>query len=164
MQLLISDANILIDLEEGELLELLFQLPYQFSVPDILFAEELEAQHAHLPGMGLLLGELEPQAMVYAFELIQRVNGPSRNDCFALALAKQRNCPLLSGDQALRRVAEAEAVVVMGTIWLVEEMIHRDIISIEQARNAYLRMRANARRLPWDIALRRLDEWPPERP
>ncbi|MGG2398416.1 PIN domain-containing protein [Pseudomonas sp. SH1-B] len=164
MQLLISDANILIDLEEGELLELLFQLPYQFSVPDILFAEELEAQHAYLPDMGLLLGELESQAMVYAFELIQRVNGPSRNDCFALALAKQQSCPLLSGDQALRRVAAAEAVVVMGTIWLVEEMIHHDLISIERARNAYLRMRANARRLPWDNALQRLDEWPPERP
>ncbi|WP_342244736.1 PIN domain-containing protein [Pseudomonas sp. OTU5201] len=163
MQLLISDANILIDLEEGELLELLFQLPYQFSVPDILFAEELEAQHAHLPGMGLLLGELQPQAMMYAFELIQRVNGPSRNDCFALALAKQRNCPLLSGDQALRRVAEREEVVVRGTIWLVEEMIHCNIISIEQARTAYQRMRANARRLPWANALQRLDEWPQER-
>lgn len=37
MQLLISDANILIDLEEGELLNELFQLPYQFKVPDILF-------------------------------------------------------------------------------------------------------------------------------
>jgi hypothetical protein len=38
MQLLISDANILIDLEEGGLLEVFFRLPYQFSVPDILFA------------------------------------------------------------------------------------------------------------------------------
>lgn len=47
MQLLISDANILIDLEEGELLNELFQLPYQFKVPDILFFEELEDQHAH---------------------------------------------------------------------------------------------------------------------
>lgn len=61
MQLLISDANILIDLEEGELLGLLFQLPYQFSVPDILFAEELEAQHAHLPGMGLLSENWSPK-------------------------------------------------------------------------------------------------------
>ena len=42
MQLLISDANILIDMEEGELLPQMFQLPYNFSIPDILFYEELE--------------------------------------------------------------------------------------------------------------------------
>lgn len=69
MQLLISDANILIDLEEGELLNELFQFPYQFSVPDILFSEELEAQHAHLLAMGLILGELNSGSMAYALEL-----------------------------------------------------------------------------------------------
>ena len=45
MRLLIIDANILIDLEEGQLLEQFFQLPYNFRVPDILFSDELEAQH-----------------------------------------------------------------------------------------------------------------------
>ncbi|WP_223811888.1 PIN domain-containing protein [Pseudomonas oryziphila] len=55
MQLLISDANILIDLEEGELLAQLFTLPYQFTVPDILYFDELEAQHAHLLRLGLEL-------------------------------------------------------------------------------------------------------------
>ena len=53
MQLLISDANILIDLEEGELLAQLFALPYRFTVPDILYFDELEAQHAHCWACGL---------------------------------------------------------------------------------------------------------------
>lgn len=157
MQLLISDANILIDLEEGELLNELFQLPYQFSVPDVLFVEELEAQHSHLLGMGLALGELNPESMVYAMELTARVSGPSRNDCFALALAKQEQCPLLSGDLALRRAAQSEAVVVMGTIWLVEQLIQHQVITIPQAKAAYERMRANARRLPWDLAMKSLE-------
>lgn len=157
MQLLISDANILIDLEEGELLNELFLLPYQFSVPDILFFEELEAQHAHLLEMGLVLGELNSGSMVYALELTARVRGPSRNDCFALALAKQESCPLLSGDQALRKAAQHEAVVVVGTIWLVEQLIQHQIITVSKARAAYAKMRANARRLPWDIALRNLE-------
>lgn len=68
--LMISDANALIDLEEGELIEQLFKLPYD----------------------------------IY---------------CFALALAKSENCPLLSGDQALRKAADAEAVEVYGTIGLL---------------------------------------------
>lgn len=158
MQLLISDANILIDLEEGELLEQLFRLPYQFTVPDILFFEELEAQHGHLLRIGLALGELSSDTMLYASNLMARVRGPSRNDCFALALARQENCPLLSGDEALRHTARDEAVEVRGTLWVVEEMIQKQVITVGQAREAYDRMRANARRLPWTMAYQRLDD------
>lgn len=156
MQLLISDANILIDLEEGDLLNALFRLPYRFSVPDILFYEELEEQHPHLRQMGLRLLELTPSSMRYAFDLIQRTRGPSRNDCFALALAYQEQCPLLSGDQALRKAAEREAIEVRGTLWIVETLISHRIISVEGARAAYNRMKNNARRLPWDLAFKRL--------
>ena len=35
MQVLISDANILIDMEEAELIEKMFELPYLFTIPDI---------------------------------------------------------------------------------------------------------------------------------
>lgn len=159
MKLLISDANILIDIEEGQLLTHLFRLSYQFSMPDILFYEELEEQHAHLLERGLALGELDSQTMLYAHALIERVSGPSRNDCFALALAKQESCPLLTGDKALREVAVQENVEVMGTIWLVEQMVMEQIISVEQAENAYLLMRKNARRLPWKAALERLRDY-----
>lgn len=123
MQLLISDANILIDLEEGEVLERMFQLPYRFSVPDILFAEELESQHGYLLEMGLSQCELTPRSLQYAAGLIAHATGVSSNDCFALALAKQQRCPLLTGDQRLRAVAEREGVVVMGTIWVVNQLV-----------------------------------------
>ena len=84
MQLLISDANILIDLEEGQLIDLMFQLPYQFTIPDILFAEELEDEHNHLLEIGLTLSELTGETMTYAMELIPRYNRASR---MALACA-----------------------------------------------------------------------------
>ena len=44
MRLLISDANILIDMEVGGLTAAMFRLDgYRFAVPDVLFAEELAA-------------------------------------------------------------------------------------------------------------------------
>ena len=52
MLLLISDANILMDVEVGDLVAPMFSLGYQFAVPDILYYEELEEQHAHLLDMG----------------------------------------------------------------------------------------------------------------
>lgn len=152
MQLLISDANILIDLEEGQLIELMFQLPYRFSIPDILFFEELEEEHQHLTELGLTLSELSSETVSYAAELIPRYGQASRNDCFALALAAMQDCPLLTGDKALRKAAEAESVMVHGTVWLVEMMIKKQIITIDQARTAYRRMEAAGRRLPWSVA------------
>ena len=114
-QLLISDANILIDMEEGGLLEAMFQLPFDFATPDILFFEELEEEHAHLPDLGLALKEVSSESMMYAMQLTGTYTQASSNDCFALALAKQEQCPLLTGDMALRKAAEKEAAIVKGT-------------------------------------------------
>ena len=37
MRLLISDANILIDMEAGALMHTLFKLPMQFGIPDLRY-------------------------------------------------------------------------------------------------------------------------------
>lgn len=157
-QLLISDANILIDLEDGDLITELFKLPYQFQVPDMLFVDELEADHGYLLEHGLQLGELTSESMAEVEALVHRYKQPSRYDCFALVLAKQEGCPLLTGDQNLRKAAEQENVEVKGTLWIVETMIVHQVISIESARIAYTKMKASGRRLPWQQAEARLSE------
>ncbi len=53
MLLLISDANILIDMEVGNLMPVIFRLPYEIAVPDILFELELRERHSHLLEAGL---------------------------------------------------------------------------------------------------------------
>jgi len=158
VQLLISDANILIDLEEGRIIELMFRLPYRFSIPDILFEEEMSEEHGYLPGLGLTIAELSSEIVMCAEELIQRYNGPSRNDCFALALAKDRQCPLLTGDKDLRKAAEAEAVIVNGILWLMKQLINQKLITVAQAREAYQRMKDTGRRLPWTVVEAELQE------
>lgn len=159
MLLLISDANILIDMEVGELLEPMFRLQYQFSVPDVLFHEELADRHAHLVNKGL-------QAISMAAELVRQVETmahtytkTSRNDLFALVLAEHKQCPLLSGDKALRQAAEKVGVEVRGVLWLVEELVKTQHIDVQTARNAYKRMRLRGSRLPWDLAEQRLREF-----
>ena len=69
MKLLISDANILIDMEEGGLIESMFRLPETFAVPDILYEEELLAHHANLPGLGLQVLEISAEYMREAYRL-----------------------------------------------------------------------------------------------
>ena len=159
MRLLISDSNILIDIEVAGLTEVLFGLDHTFAVPDILYAEELAARHGRLPALGLEVMELAPEliATVEVWAAIYRA--ASRHDLSAMALAKDKGCPLLTGDRALREAAHQEAVTVRGTLWLMEELLHAGRIDLAQARSAYDKMRANGRRLPWqeiEASLRRI--------
>lgn len=148
----ISDANILIDVEVGGLLAPMFSLGYQFAVPDVLYFEELAERHAHWRDMGLIVKSLPAEGVARVQALSQKYKRPSRNDLFALALAEQAQCPLLTGDAALRSAAETERVEVKGTIWLVTEMVRKQCITAIVARVAYKTMQEQGRRLPWDVA------------
>ncbi len=154
MQLLISDANILIDMEEGGLLDLMFLLPYQFKVPDVVLDEELEEMAGRLRALSIQVGELDGDGMRHAIELSGKHKKVSRYDCIGLALAKQECCPLLTGDRALRAAASQEAVVVKGTVWLMEQLVVLGKLSVTEAEASIVRMREKGRRLPWEqIAL-----------
>ena len=143
MQLLISDTNIIIDLDVCGLLEPMFDLPFSFGVPDILYLEELEEAHGNLPGFGLQVMQLNSQS-------VSRVSAlTSANDLFALILAQQESCPLVTGDGALRSAAREEGVEVKGTIWIIEQMIMHEIIDHDAARKAFDVMKEKRRFLPW---------------
>jgi hypothetical protein len=159
--LLISDANILIDIADGELLEAMFCLEETFAVPEVLFAEELETRHPQLPEMGLVCMTLQGEGVEEAYRLKDLCHGrdaPSLNDLFALLLARQEQCPLLTGDKRLRQIAEKEVddVELRGTLWLVEQMVRAKIITTEEALIAYEKMHDAGSRLPWTEARRRL--------
>lgn len=156
MDLLISDANILIDAEEGQIVELMFRLPYAFHIPDILFVEELAARHHRLLALGLVKAPMSGETVRRAMGFVDSYRRVSRNDCFALALAAEEQCPLLTGDRALRKAASQESVCVHGMLWMVENMVRHEIITVRKARDAYALMQTGGRRLPWPAAEDRL--------
>ncbi|SPX60693.1 PIN domain-containing protein [Legionella feeleii] len=123
MLLVISDACVLIDIEYGDLTSAMFSLSYQFAVPDTLFAEELEEQHAHLLQFGLICKTMSGDLVAEAYSLHQKYVRPSVNDMLALILAKHEDSQLLTGDKALRDAAKDLNVDVHGTIWLVKQML-----------------------------------------
>lgn len=158
MRLLISDANILIDMEAGALMETLFRLPMQFGIPDLLYYEEIEPGSPGLKDLGLQIMEVTGDFVRYAENLPARYhhtlpakNGPkpSHNDYLALALAKQESCKLLTGDANLRVVAGKEQVPVMGTIGLLCAMVSNGLMTVDDAFDALDRMKQGRRRLPW---------------
>lgn len=155
MLLLISDANILIDLEVAGLLDRAFQLPFQLAMPDVLYWEEIEPGTPGLTGRGLRVLEVSGEFVRWTVALqAQYGHDASLNDYLALALAKQESCALLTGDQALKRVAQAEQIPVMGTLWLLQAMRDNQLLSREAGLVALEVMRNAKRRLPWAQAER----------
>lgn len=158
MQLLISDSNVLIDLIVVNQIENMFKLPYSFIVPDILYDQELKRDHNNLLAIGLGVKALSSESIIYSMELMSKYEKPGRNDLFALSLAKQESCPLITGDQDLRTAAEKEAVILHGTIWIIDQLIINGLVTVEEARSIYEEMKVKKRRLPWNIARANLDE------
>ena len=150
MQLLVSDANIPIDIEHGNLTASMFAMKIIFTVPDILFEKELKARHSHLLDFGLKIKSLSDEAVDKVTEFAAKYRHPSRIDLFALSLALQENCPLLTGDKNLRKAAAQEGLQVYGTIWLVSEMLREKIIQPTVARTAFQKMKIAGSRLPWE--------------
>ncbi len=150
MLLIISDASVLIDIECGELTSTMFNLPWQFAVPDILFAEELAERHGHLSRLGLISKTMSGDLVAEAYALHQKYIKPSVNDMLALTLAKHEGCQLLTGDKALREAAKEFNVEVYGTIWLVEQMLQGEKITVDVARISFQHMKESGSRLPWN--------------
>lgn len=151
MPLLISDANILIDMECGGLLHRMFELDQRFAVLDVLYEEELKDQHADLPERGLEIVGLDAAGVTLGQQLVSDYGnrGAGRNDLLSLALARRNDVPLLTGDRKLRDICEEIGHAVKGTLWLIGEMHTARLVTKVEATEAYQRMKAQRRRLPW---------------
>ena len=148
--LIISDSNIFIDMEIARLTQQMFQLPEAIGTPNTLYHEELADQHPDLPALGLRIMNVEEDFMKMADQWQDMYPDPTFNDLTAMALAKQEECALLTGDKGLRNAATHEGIDVHGTLWLMERMHSEKIIHHKRAEQAYAEMRQENRHLPWD--------------
>ena len=161
MAILVSDANIFIDVSVANLSAPMFQIGETVATPDVIYHQELREHHSDLPSLGLRIEQLSSEGVAEVERLRLIYTDPGSNDLFALALAKTNEWTLLSGDRALRKAAREEAVTVHGTLWLVERMVITRVIRFDRAKSAFDQMRQNQRRLPWDevdALIRRLED------
>jgi predicted nucleic acid-binding protein len=163
MIFLVNDANILIDLLKIDLLDSFFQLEYDFQVTDIAFAEIREENAADLSTF-LENGLLTRQGFSFE-ELLQiqflEVENPALSiaDCSCLYLSRKVSATLLTGDAALRRVAEQNNIAVHGILWVLDEIVARGLISEKEARDKLILLMGLNLRLPANECRKRLKYW-----
>ncbi len=132
----VNDASCLIDLKKGALLHVLLRLPYRFVVPLPIREEELldftEQDWRMLEDGGLVTYDLPADEMAQVVALRREQSGLSANDCFALVTTTcQENGILLTGDNLLRKVANARAVRVHGVLWIIDELHAAEACRVE---------------------------------
>ena len=158
MRVLVSDTSVLIDLDRGRFVESAFRLPFEFTVPDLLYERELrEHGGPALVGLGLRIEELDGNGVSLALSYHRKRRSLSLPDSVALALAKINSWTLLSGDQELRELAAEEEVRCHGVLWLLDQMFERRVIELDDLRAGLDKIAAHPRcRLPRSEIRKRL--------
>ena len=163
MNVTVADTSVLIDLERGGFLEMCFSLPFQFTVPDLLYRNELAARRGgpefgeSLLALGLRVEELDGSEVGDA--ILYRRERPSLSlpDAFALALAAGRDWTLLTGDGVLRAFAVKLSVVCHGVLWILDQMLDNGVSSPECLLSGLSTIRDHPRcRLPQDEIAKRI--------
>ena len=136
MKVLVSDSSILIEFSKRVLLNKMFQLEFQFAVPDLLFHEELidlgVYSRQDLLRFGLKVESLDGEGVEKAIAYQSERPALSLVDSFALALAAHQGWHLLTEDRAMRSVAESKGIAHLDALWLIDRILDAGILSASQ--------------------------------
>lgn len=135
MEYISSDTNIWLDFNSINRVEIPFRMPCTY----IMYKEALRSEIVSPPELlsdlkerGLLGVELTTEEFYYALEDLGKYVKLSGYDKTALAIAKFRKIPLLTGDNALRKAAQKEDVQVFGTIGLLDRLYYEKFITQDE--------------------------------
>ena len=88
-----------------------------------MYSEDVDGELVYPPGLkekllsqGLIPTELSDGELLSVADYTERNRRLTVEDCAALAIAKHPNITLITGDRALRMMAEKEGVRVIGSI------------------------------------------------
>ena len=161
MEYISSDANIWLDFNTIARIDIPFRLQCTYLMYKEALREEIIKPPELLPELqkrGLIGVELNIEEFYYADELSQKYKKLSRYDRTALAIAKYREIPLLTGDEALRKAAKKEKVHVFGTIGLLDILYEGALIDDTEflyCLESFLKNKE--RRLPVDELQKRIN-------
>jgi len=159
----IVDASVLLDFITGDILEILFSLPFDFSTSDIVADEVVRSfSHDELRTLGLDITELEEEEVLEIAALQAENLVLSPKDLSIFLIARNSNALLISGDGPLRELAREKRIEYHGTLWLLEELVKRDILPSRDAAAALRAMLDNKRWLPRSESAKMIRRWEQE--
>jgi predicted nucleic acid-binding protein len=132
------------------LLEAVFALPHGFAVPNVLYDREMQGDsREQLRRLGLRVEEVSDAGVSNALRYRQVRTSLSVPDSFALALAKEREWLLLTGDNVLRDLAAGENVECHGVLWVLDQLEQAGVPGLQLLHDGLSKLAGHSRcRLP----------------
>lgn len=160
MEIVISDTNIFIDLWNIGLLERFCELPLSIHTTDFII-RELKTQ-----GVKEAVIQLQREHKItvktfksYKYSEIMSLQDKnlSFQDCTVLHYALSSDYKLLTGDRNLRKVAEQHGLQVSGIIYVIDELLHHEILSKEEYVAKLKALLESNHRLPMKEIMKRIE-------
>lgn len=164
MKIAVKDANVFIDMELMGIFDLWVQLGIQ-TLTSSLIALELETGN-HGEALAYIATKHitvlnPPLASIEA--LYRSEKGLSPQDASVLQIAMENDAILLTGDKTLRIAAEVRQVECHGSIWILDQLVRRDIlpgtVAAEKLRSLISSSVAGIRYLPRRAAEAHIAKW-----
>jgi predicted nucleic acid-binding protein len=146
MEYISSDTNVWIDFSVICRTELPFRLPYTYIMNSDAIEDELLSPDGlceELKNCGLVSVEITIEEFTLADGYGSKYPQLSIYDRIALAIAKSRSIFLLTGDGNLRKAAKNEAVSIIGTIGIIDQLLDSEHITIDEYEYCLIELQKN---------------------
>ena len=157
--ILVTDTNIWIDLNNGEILADVFRLPYRFITSDFAIDEFVSPSWDTLEKLGLQTHELVPESIYELIRLKQIYHQLSTIDLASVLLAKALKANLVTGDRRLHDLGNSMGLSVHGVLWILDELVSEQVLTAAQAMIALQKILDRGARLPKDECQKRFKSW-----
>ena len=158
--LLITDANIFMDLEKVGLLEYFDKLDFKFATSDFVFNELNSQQKTIVNQLNVDVFEISPTKIASFYQEFSNLGqlNISYQDYSIFYHAKAYNGTVLSNDKRLRNFAKTRSISVKGLFFILDEFISQMIISKEIMVQKLLLLKTINKRLPIQELDKRIKE------
>lgn len=162
MIIVVNDANIIFDVIEINLTEFFFQLDYKFLITDFVYkeiekAEQIMLLEEYIQNKSLDIYEIDDINKIYGKNLKNQTL--SAEDCSVLIAAEEEKAIILTGDKALRQIAEKDGIEVHGILWVFDRLVDNEIILDDLAIDKLTNLMEINNRLPIDECQKRIKKW-----
>lgn len=164
LRIVITDANILIDLINLDLSAVLFESElFEFKTTDFVFDEIYEEQKEKLLPViranQLEVCEPDEVDLKEIFILKQQTNALSIEDCSVWYFAYKLEGILLTGDNQLRGHSKRSGIEVRGILFLFDQLLLNKLVTPTEAIEKLSHLLKTNKRLPQKEIEKRLKEW-----
>ena len=163
MKIVITDTNILFDVIKIGALPEFFSLDYEicttvFVIHEIIPSPQKEMVETFIRAKKLIVYNFSEEEIEAILNFDTGRDLKRFTDKTVIWKSLQLSCPMLTGDQRMREVAEKMNIEVHGSIWIIDELVSKALISSEKAIILLEQLLMTNSRLPKDEIEERINK------